>query len=492
MIKPRTYLLTSLLGLAVALPGCEDAKPHVQTATRVEASPPLVQDVDVTLHYPIELEADETVAITPVAISGFLRRVRVDVGDRVKAGDLIAVVDCGEYAAQRQQAETAIKKREAQVDESRSRFDRLTRMGERLVSPTEVEQARAQARVAEAELADARAKLSEAQQRKGYCSLRAPFGGFVTERLLDPGAMVRPGGLPVVHIAKTREVRVVASVVEQDAPKVEKGAEADLYLRAFPGTTFRSTVARVGRSLDPSTRTLRIEIDIPNTTERLIPGMTGRAAIVVGKREKALLVPLTAVLQLEDVAYVYVIRDEDGQPRARRVEVKLGIDLGDWIEVREGLAADDQVITVGRELVDDGTWVESSPPQKVDPPPNRNLREEGDGDGETEVETVDGTPKPDPAKAVAAKPTEGMSAKGVDAGDPEAKSAETASPADPKQNPPEKRPAAAPQPNSKDKPSGQAKKKAESKGAPKDKPSGETKPATKSKPATPATPPPKP
>lgn len=326
----------------------------------MEAGPPKVHDVEVTLRYPIELEAAETVAITPVSVSGFLKRVLVDVGDKVKSGQLIAVVDCREYSAQRTQAEMVIERRSAQVDETRTRFDRLLSMGEgKLVAPAEIDRAQAEARIAEAQLADAKAKLSEAAQRQGYCSLTSPFDGFVSERFLDPGAMVSPGGRSVVNIVKTRDVTAIAYVVERDATKIARGSEVDLVLHALPDTPLRAEVARTGRSLDPVTRTLRVEIDLPNTTERLLPGMTGRAAIVVDKRDDALLVPVSAVLKLEEVAYAYVVQQgEDGQLRAHRVEVELGVDYGDWLEVRKGLSKDDQVIMIGRALVDEGTLVE--------------------------------------------------------------------------------------------------------------------------------------
>lgn len=362
MHRPRETLLSGLWGSClVALVGlaCNEVTSVPEANVRVEAGPPWVRDVEVTLPYPIELEADEAVAIVPVAVSGRLRKVLVDVGDKVKAGQLVALVDCREYAAQRTQAETSITKWEAQVNEARTRFDRLVSMGEgKLVAPAEVDRAQAEARVAEAQLADARAKLSEASQRHGYCSLTAPFDGYVIQRMLDPGAMVSPGGQAILNIAKTRAVRAVASIVEQDAPKVTRGAEVDVALHAFPDRLFRAHVTRVGRSLDPKTRTLRVEIDLPNAAEQLLPGMTGRAAIVVGKRDDALLVPVTAVSKLEESAYVYVVDAGDERPRARRAEVALGVDLGDWLEVREGIGGDDRVIMIGRDLVDDGTAVE--------------------------------------------------------------------------------------------------------------------------------------
>jgi membrane fusion protein (multidrug efflux system) len=389
------------LWLALSTPvlaGCHDDVPVEETAIPVEAGEPRVRDVEVTLRYPIEVEADETVQITPVAISGFLRKVFVDVGDKVKAGQLIAVVDCREYSAQKTQAATAIAKWDAQVDESRTRLERLVAMGEgKHVAPAEVDRARAEARIAEAELADARAKLSEASQRQGYCSLTSPFPGYVSERLLDPGAMVTPGGTPVVNIVKTRDVTVVASVVEHDAPKVKPGTEVDVVLHAFPETSFRAEVARVGRSLDPKTRTLRVEMNVPNRTEDLLPGMTGRAAIVVGKREDALLVPVTAVLKLEEAAFLYVIHeDEAGRARTHRVEVEVGEDYGDWLEITDGIAADDRVVVVGRELVDEGTWVEvveavnrpraSPAPERATPEPRQPEIEADTDDGTAEKE----------------------------------------------------------------------------------------------------------
>src|SRR5690606_13063398 len=181
----------------------------------------------------------------------------------------------------------------------------------------------------------------------------------------DPGAMVGPGGQPVVTIVKTRDVKVVASVTEQDAPKVTRGAEVHVLLHALPDSPLRGTVARLGRSLDPKTRTLTVEVDVPNAQEVLLPGMTGRAEIVVGKRENALLLPVTAVLNLEEASYVYVVREKDGKPRAHRVQVKLGVDRGDWLEILEGISPTDQVILVGRELVTEGTWVEVTPPKKA-------------------------------------------------------------------------------------------------------------------------------
>lgn len=448
----RVLCVTALL---LAGSGCRSRQGPEEASVRVEAGPATARDVEVMLRYPIELEAAEKVAVSPVAVTGFLTSVLVDVGDKVRAGQVIAMVDCREYAAQLTQAETAISRWQAQEEESRAQLGRLVAMDEsKLVAPAELDRAKATHRVSEAQLADARAKLSEATQRQGYCWLKSPFDGYVSERTLDPGAMVGPGGQPVVTIVKTRDVKVVASVTEQDAPKVQRGAEVDIVLHAFPDTPFRGTVARLGRSLDPKTRTLTVEVDVANAQEMLLPGMTGRAAIVVGKRDKALLLPITALLNLEDASYVYVVRKKDGKPRAERVAVKLGVDLGDWLEITEGIAPDDHVIMVGRELVTDGTLVEVKPPvirppavqRKEKPTPEPRVsslvpEEPTDEDSAKKDSKPGTTPEATPPKSRASSvPAQAGAAKTAapkpDAAKPEAPKAEPPKAEDPKAEPP--------------------------------------------------------
>jgi RND family efflux transporter MFP subunit len=343
--------------LLVLVSGCQaDGKINRRTSrVLVEAGPPRVQDVEVTLRYPVELSAAEKVNILPVTVSGYLTKVLVDVGDKVTTGQLLAEIDCREYSAQLRQTEQAINQRRAQLDQAKAQLERLNVMDQRkLLAPAELDQAKATKQVTEAQLHDARARLLEASQRQNYCKLRAPFDGFVAERLLDPGANARPGGKPVVTLVKTQQVRVIIPVLEKDIPKVRMGADAELRMQALPDHPLRGKVSRIGRQLDLVTRTLSVELDLPNTAEKLFPGMTGRAAIVVEQRSGALLVPVTAVLNLEEASYVFLVKDG----KARRVKVELGVDLGDWLEIKSGISTADQVIVTGRELVSDGTVVD--------------------------------------------------------------------------------------------------------------------------------------
>ena len=327
----------------------------------------MIRDVDVALRYPVELVAAEQVSVAPVAVSGFLTNVFVDVGDKVEAGQIIATLDCREYAAQGAQVAKTISQRQAQVEETKSLLDRMLLMErDNLIAPAEVDRARAAFRVAEAQLAEARARHSEVSQRQGYCSLKAPFEGYVSVRYLDPGAMVGPGERPVVSLVRTNDVTVLASLIERDAVKVMKEMPVSIMLHAFPERRFAGRLARIGRAIEPISRTLPIEIDIPNAGDLLLPGMTGRVEIVIDTHKDAILLPITALLHLERASYAFVAEpDEEGALRARRVEVKLGEDLGDWIEIVEGVAATDQVVLLGRELVSEGKRVEIASPTNL-------------------------------------------------------------------------------------------------------------------------------
>lgn len=360
-IRARWAVIHLIFPLVFA--ACAD-EPVQESVARIQGGPPVIRDVDVTLRYPVELVAAEQVSVAPVAVSGFLTNVFVDVGDKVEAGQVLATLDCREYAAQGAQVAKTISQRQAQVEETKSLLDRMLLMErDNLIAPAEVDRARAAYRVAEAQLAEARARLSEVSQRQGYCSLKAPFDGYVSARYLDPGAMVGPGEKPVVSLVRTNDVTVLASLIEKDAVKVSKDMRVNIVLHAFPERGFEGRIARIGRAIEPISRTLPIEIDIPNSGDLLLPGMTGRVEIVIDTHRDAILLPVTALLHLERASYAFIVEpDEEGVMRARRVEVKLGEDLGDWIEIVEGIAATDQVVLFGRELVTDGKRVEIRPP----------------------------------------------------------------------------------------------------------------------------------
>lgn len=184
----------------------------------------------------------------------------------------------------------------------------------------------------------ARKALEEMDALMGYATLKAPFKGVVIERHVDPGDLVRniqtasnTEGHPLFTIAQLDKVRVRVAVPENDAPWANVGDTVSLRMRAISGRTFEGTISRVAGALDESTRTMLIEVDLPNAERLLLPGMYGEATIVLEEKANALMLPAGAVRYDESgKSYVYVVNEEN---IVRIVEVTTGSDDGKQIEI---------------------------------------------------------------------------------------------------------------------------------------------------------------
>jgi RND family efflux transporter MFP subunit len=206
--------------------------------------------------------------------------------------------------------------------------------------------------------------LAQAETNLAYSYIRAPFSGYIAERNLDTGAYVSSAtaststmsrGIMSLHDINT--VRVLIEVVERDIPLVKIGQKAELRAEAYPDHLFEGTVTRIVQALNRATRTMTVEIDLPNRDRRLKGGMFARVDVMVGTHRQALQIPIDAVSRLEDTQYVYVVREG----KARRVDVQIGALSGSRVEITNGLAGDDQVIVAGKDLVHDGTPVQTQP-----------------------------------------------------------------------------------------------------------------------------------
>jgi membrane fusion protein (multidrug efflux system) len=162
-------------------------------------------------------------------------------------------------------------------------------------------------------------------------------------------------GIMSLHDINT--VRVLIEVVERDIPLVKIGQKAELRAEAYPDHLFEGTVTRIVQALNRATRTMTVEIDLPNRDRRLKGGMFARVDVMVGTHRQALQIPIDAVSRLEDTQYVYVVREG----KARRVDVEIGALSGNRVEITKGLTGDERVIVAGKDLVHDGTPVQTQP-----------------------------------------------------------------------------------------------------------------------------------
>jgi len=162
-------------------------------------------------------------------------------------------------------------------------------------------------------------------------------------------------GIMSLHDINT--VRVLIEVVERDIPLVQVGQKAELRAEAYPDHVFEGTVTRIVQALNRATRTMTVEVDLPNGDRRLKGGMFARVEVLVGTHRQALQIPIDAVSRLEETQYVYVVRDG----KARRVEVEVGARSGNRIEITKGLTGNESVIVSGKDLVHDGRPVQTQP-----------------------------------------------------------------------------------------------------------------------------------
>jgi len=221
-----------------------------------------------------------------------------------------------------------------------------------VVSQQELQSAAAAAAAADASLAGAQANVAALATRLGETRIESPLDGFVSLRRLDPGALVGPATGPILSVERVDVLRAFVRVNEQEAVSLKVGQDARIDLEALPGRPFQGKVVRIAPGLDPVARTLDAEVQVRNPGE-LRSGMYGRCRIVTGLHPRAIVVPALAVQVSDERRYAFVLRGE----KVARVEVKVGVDGGDWLEIAQGLSPGDEVVTAGSDLLSDGVVV---------------------------------------------------------------------------------------------------------------------------------------
>jgi RND family efflux transporter MFP subunit len=303
----------------------------------------------------------QTVAIAP-RTGGRLLSVNVQLGDRVRRGQVLAKVEDREIveqvrAAQASQdvAKATIRQREADLNVARLNFDRSKNLFERqLLAKQALDDAESRYLAAEAQLDLSTAQLSanaarleELKINLQHTSVTSPVDGFVASRTVDPGAMVNTN-TSIASVVDISRLRLVVNVVEKDLRMVSAGDVAEVEVDAYPGEKFHGKIARVAPVLDPATRTAAMEVEIPNNDNKLKPGMYARINLTVEERKNALVAPKNAVIDFENKRGVWMPNEEN---RAQFVAVELGIDGGDNVEILTGLKEGDKFVTTGAAAV---------------------------------------------------------------------------------------------------------------------------------------------
>ncbi len=279
-------------------------------------------------------------------VSGYLKTLTVDKGDAVKEGQLLAQIEVPELLA-----DEAQYKAESEV--ARTNYVRMAEARQKapdLVVPQTVDDLRGQLEVAQAKLQRTRTLLQ-------YSRIVAPFSGTITARLVDPGAFIpaattgsTPQTAALLTLMDYSRVRVQVFVPEPEVPFVSNGVPVKVMVEEFPGRTFPGSVTRFAHALDPATKTMLTEIEIPNPNGELRPGAYASVQLEVERKKDALLVPVQGLLVEKAGTSVFTVAGG----KAKKTPVQTGFNDGANVEINGGINPDQMVILMGKQTLNDG------------------------------------------------------------------------------------------------------------------------------------------
>lgn len=314
---------------------------------------------------------------------GYLKSRLVDLGDRVRAGQPLAEIDAPEVDQQIRQSEAAVAQAQAALEQALAGLEQgkanrelaritaarwKTLAEEGVVSQQENDQNQAQLAAQNANVqalekavsaqrsnvAASQASLARLQDVQGYRVVKAPFDGVITLRNVDVGALVSTGTTLLYRIAQTQTLRTYVNVPQDNANSVHAGQQAQLTLSNFPGRRFPGTVARTANALDPASRTMLVEVGVPNPSGVLFPGMYAEVELGNARPNPPLVVPSQALIIRSDGAQLAVVQP-DGIVHLQKIAI--GRDYGDRIEVVQGVEEGTTILAAPGEIAQDGVRI---------------------------------------------------------------------------------------------------------------------------------------
>lgn len=381
----RSLSIVYWSALAVALPcfvlsGCDSKQAETVPPATASVAPVTRGDLSSTLTVAGEFQPYQEVDLH-AKVSGYIRRINVDIGDRVKAGQVIATLEVPELNAQVEGSEAEVRHSQSEIARAQSgvalaqanyaalhaAYTRLAEAAKQrpgLVAQQELDDARAKDQDAEAQINSAKAELESTEQQLGiskadrqrftalqdYSVVTAPFNGVITMRYADVGSLIQAGtasntqSMPVVKLAQSDLLRLRMPVPEEDVPFIKTGGDVQIKLQST-GRLISGKIVRFTRELATSTRTMLAEVDVPNPDLTLSSGMTADVTIVLQAQNNVLTIPAGAILKEDGRPYVLLV-DSDNKVRKRSVSV--GIQGPDRVQITEGLTEHQLVIVSGQ------------------------------------------------------------------------------------------------------------------------------------------------
>ncbi len=291
--------------------------------------------------------------------NGYLLRWYKDMGSKIQKGELLAAIDTPEVDQELSQARAGREQVKSALELAKISADRWANLRKSdSVSQQEADQQASGYQQALANLAAADANVRRLEQLESFKNVYAPFSGVLTRRNVDPGALINSGagatGKELFDIARVDPLRVYVSVPQAYAPSMKVGVKATVTLQEFPSQKFLGIVARTADAIDPATRTLNTEVDVPNKDGKLLPGSFGQVHFATGTSVPRITIPVNAMLFRAEGPQAAVV-DKDGKVHLRPITI--GRDFGTTIEILGGIDASDRIIVNPSDSLEEGQQV---------------------------------------------------------------------------------------------------------------------------------------
>ena len=306
------------------------------------------------LRLPAELTGFQQVDLY-AKVSSFVKLLKVDIGSKVKKGQLLIVLEAPEISSQLAAAESRLRSMEAIYTTSKSTYNRIyeTSKVEGTISKNDLEMASGKKNSDYAQYQAAVAAHKEVKIMRGYLEIRAPFDGVVAARNVNLGTYVGPSGkgsdFPLLTIQQQDKLRLAVSVPELYTGYLHTGDEMSFNVKSLP-ETFKATITRMSGALDLKLRSERVEMDVNNTKNNLLPGMVAEVLLPLNAKDSTFVIPKTALVNAAEGTFVIKVLNH----KATRVDVKRGREIDDKIEIFGDLNRKDQLVKIASEEIKEG------------------------------------------------------------------------------------------------------------------------------------------
>jgi membrane fusion protein, multidrug efflux system len=329
---------------------------EIDSVATVAVVHPIAEKPDEELVLPASLQAYEESPIY-ARTNGYLLRWYRDIGSHINQGELLADIDTPEVDQELSQARASRQQSSAQLDIAKISADRWQNLRKTdSVSQQENDMQTSAYQQAVANLAAADANVRRLEELESFKHVYAPFSGVLVKRNVDPGALINAGsvGMELFILAKVDPLRVFTNVPQAYSPAIKNGMPAYITLQEIPGQKFRGTVARTAEAIDPATRTLLTEVDVPNKDGRLLRGSFGEVHFSPKVNTEKVTVPVNAMLFRREGAQLAIV-GADNKVQLRPITI--GRDYGTTLEILGGVSVEDRIIVNPADSLEDGQSV---------------------------------------------------------------------------------------------------------------------------------------